>query len=1494
MSDQNERRDTDNAARKRIRQIFEYLRALHQHRSPPKLRLQDQLWFRWFSDLPTHPAVSLGRRGNDGENFLLRVQRPSLSAAPRPLRLLRDWVEDGWDDPRKPLRFRASLEELDEHGQRRLLQFEDDPRRVEACSEWVSRRDEWAREETPAREAMDVFDALFAVWGRIQRESEQVELVLGDGILRWSRSVGDVFHPILLQRVELEFDDKGPEFRVVDADFPTEFYDSAFSSGDDFDAHQLKRFKEELVDQSLHPLDGDDASVYLKSVAVRLSARGEFLESRPGAPTGADPIMGRDPALFLRSRSQGFTQVIEGILQALDDGHAIPSSLAQVVGLEPPPAAPPGNGGESSRTPAGTTDILFSKLSNPEQFRIAERLSLQNAVLVQGPPGTGKSHTIANLIGHLLAEGKSILVTSHTTKALKVLRDHVVLGLRPLCVSVLERDTDSRQQLEEAVGAIVARLSTSDEKTLLDEARALREERAKLQSELEGIRNKIRLAREAEYEPIAIGGETLQPAEAARWLALEEEECAWILGPVEPGAPLPLGEDELRTLYQSNGILSIEDERECADRLPSPETLISPSEMTEIVRKLEKLESGNLEVGNSLWDETNATTDDRVLEKLLDDLGNAIEPIGDGAKWRLTAIQDGSRSGGAQPWENLLRMIRNTQSAATQFTETDLRFAARLPRSVAVEDAKGVLGEIQEYVRQKGKLPWNFFMPSRWRTVVSESRVNGKPPSQLEHFRALSSLAELDRQRTTLRERWNRQIASLGGPSGVQLGPRPEEGAAQFVAQIQSALTWYRDTWSPLEQRLCEVGLKWQTLLNEQPPVLGEHGHLERLRKTVVGPLDEILRTRGTRLWRERAVRRLAEQRDNLGQYPSGSAARMKFALERKDVTSYESAYLRLKVLFDKLEVFERRSTLLKRLRAAATAWADAVAERREPHDSSEVPGDPKEAWKWRQVAQALDVRSQLDERALADRLARREQDLRHVTSELIDRLAWASQLNRTGSRERKALVGWLDTMRRIGKGTGKRAPRLRAEARKLLSEARPAVPVWIMPMSRAAESFDPLKTKFDVVIVDEASQSDVLGLTTLYLGEKVLVVGDHEQVSPSAVGQKLDIVESLITTHLDGIPLKHLYDGQYSIYDVARSSFGSAIRLVEHFRCVPEIIDFSNWLSYGGDIKPLRDPSTVDLRPSVVDVYVAGATVDSKVNEKEAELTAALLVAATEQPDYGDKTFGVISLVGVEQAQAIETLLERVLPITEYKRRAVLCGNAASFQGDERDVMFLSLVDAPVDGPLVMRDTTMFRQRFNVAASRAKDQMWLVHSLRPQVDLKPGDLRKRLIDYVRDPASRPRATEQAQRRAQSDFERKVIERLIAAGYRLRPQVSVGYYRIDIVVYGEDRRVAIECDGDRYHPVDKIPEDMARQAILERLGWRFIRIRGSRFYRDPDGSMTTVFEKLCELGIDPTGTGPAEKSGDETSTELKERVIRRAYELLRSWSEAEVARLRPA
>lgn len=82
-------------------------------------------------------------------------------------------------------------------------------------------------------------------------------------------------------------------------------------------------------------------------------------------------------------------------------------------------------------------------------------------------------------------------------------------------------------------------------------------------------------------------------------------------------------------------------------------------------------------------------------------------------------------------------------------------------------------------------------------------------------------------------------------------------------------------------------------------------------------------------------------------------------------------------------------------------------------------------------------------------------------------------------------MQGWRNTIKQIGKGTGKKAPMLKAKARELMPLCQTAIPVWIMPLNRVVESFNPSNNKFDVLIIDEASQANILALAALYLAKK-------------------------------------------------------------------------------------------------------------------------------------------------------------------------------------------------------------------------------------------------------------------------------------------------------------------------------------------------------------------------------------------------------------------------
>src|SRR6266576_3558313 len=245
-------------AREKLTRVFRYLEALNQHRNPAKRQIREQLWSFWLHDLPDHPAIKRGGtksasaknkpaefpNGDTGSGeFVLKVQRPALSSPPEPPSSVATWLEAGWDDPSKEPLVSASRNESDQGGETRMANFADVAGRLAALQSWKVAREEWARNEKPARAAMKIFETRYSLYGRIDREAER----------------------------------------------PVELYSALFQSMTDVDGRAIGRCREELEQEGFHPLVNGATSGFLKRLVVQLSPRGELLEDRAPAGEANDP-----------------------------------------------------------------------------------------------------------------------------------------------------------------------------------------------------------------------------------------------------------------------------------------------------------------------------------------------------------------------------------------------------------------------------------------------------------------------------------------------------------------------------------------------------------------------------------------------------------------------------------------------------------------------------------------------------------------------------------------------------------------------------------------------------------------------------------------------------------------------------------------------------------------------------------------------------------------------------------------------------------------------------------------------------------------------------------------------------------------------------------------------------------------------------------------------------------------------------------------------------
>ena len=1237
----------------------------------------------------------------------------------------------------------------------------------------------------------------------------------------------------------------------------------------------------------------------LKAWVHAVSSLGQFNEGlEPQTEVGPDPIIHLAPALILRRRTErSLLRVFQEIIKQLRDGYPLPMGVRRLVTIMDDDA---GFIDEDKRQRGSykeslpLREIYFPLPANQEQLEIVRKLSTRQGILVQGPPGTGKSHTIANLVCHLLAEGQRVLVTSHAARALKVLRDKFPKEILDLCVILLGDDLDAMQGLEDSVRSITEHYNKWDKnenrrrianfEKQLDEAR--RDEASTL--------TELRAIREAEtyrYPPRLGTYEGTAQAIANR-LREEASRYAWVSVRPEEEVDSPLSDTEALELLRLLREIISSREEELSKVVVDPDSLISPGEFVILIKKEVEARSRyqaaaahREHAGYPALVCANQEQRETLVARLSDlrttyeALIHHVHPWVKKAAIEILTDQD-------RVWGELLTITREhlqiIGNRARKASECQISGLADRNRSVVKAHAKALL----QHLETGGRLGFGPFRPKVVKDgiyLIKKVHVDGQLCNSLKPLRDLIECFEIADRLNALRTHWLRHT-------------RPRPGS--FIVQVAE----HQDFCGILEKAL-ELKTKVQTLKEIIATIPGlmepSWNDLEDLRALKEAaeavPLEEEFKGASSRFNDLENCLLIIAANPNV--HPV--VRQVLEAVRARNDQRYGATFQTLQNLQRSREELERHRTLLHRLKIAVPTLASQLMSSFADRGWDNRMAEFTAAWNWARASRWLvglnDPRAQ---EQLSNNLARHRSRICEIIQDLAAAKAWGHCLSRLLENQRQHLMAWKDAIRRGGKGTGRYAAMHRRAAREHMDQCRPAIPAWIMPIYRAAENIRAGMDTFDVVIIDEASQSGPEALFLLYLAKKIIVVGDDKQISPDFVGITREDVELLRQRHIIDIPHSDALGVDTSFFTQAEIRYGGRIRLREHFRCMPEIIQFSNNLCYRSEpLVPLRQYGTGRLTPVVTtrhvpDGYQKGHS-PSVTNPPEAETIADQIRECCGDPAYEGKTMGVISLLGDEQAKLVEKLLLEKISPEEMEKRQLICGDAYAFQGDERDIMFLSLVSAPTGGSRIgVLASARDERRFNVAASRAKDQVWLFHTATLN-DLNPNCLRHRLLQYYQNPkvetttvegrnvdSLRAEAKSVDRDRVKppppfgSWFEVDVFLKIAEREFWVIPQFEIAGYYIDLVIEGMQGRLAVECDGDTWHGADRYEQDTARQRMLERCGWTFWRVRGSSFYFDPDRAMEGLWEKLNELNIKPKADNarPYKKTPDsgKNSTEKPE------------------------
>jgi very-short-patch-repair endonuclease len=1432
----------DVTVRPRAVRLLEYLEAVRGLREQPVrdvAEYQDRRW--WAGDIPDHPSCVVTATGAEPWLTVSKAQIPPVPPVPEDVVA---HLRTGVTDPEREPGFPSDFDDW----------FADDPLEAARLREVLREYVEgpwriWASLARTALRARKLYEDLYDLRLRLQRESAVLELVWGHGILSWAVDGTRVVHPMVTTQVQLSFDpDTGaisiePETLVPHLEI--DLLQGLGLNGFDLLVDIRERFRADPIG----PFDERSRNLYDQLLAP-LGLDGQVADETRAAPATSAPTITMSWVLLVRRRSTLFRRFFANLRDALvAEQIEVAAPLAAVVADEPSRLDYGTGPSEDGSWQQAAERLLMPLPTNPEQEAVAQRLAQHRGVTVQGPPGTGKTHTIANLISHLVGHGKRVLVTSQKEQALSVLRDKIPESIRDLSVAVLGNSAASIAQLDQSVQAIYEHAVALDRAPARARIAALDSHLSELHREIGALRGRISASIARERDSYTLGTATHTPSTLGQWLAESAADWGYISDEINPSVSCPLSGAEVADLFQLAKVLDPADCAQAHLSLPSAEQLPSPSQLASATAELRET--------RDRLATTESVVDDRLalerlgpdgLTALIDGVERAARRLQQLEEPWLAAIRTELRTATfAATWRDQMKALREGIEELAAWRSRLLGHAIVLPdNGLPPKELVEQLGRLHDRLAA-GKGVSKTFQKDLHR-VRETCLADEEPPRTAEDVELCIIEARSRRRRYELIHRWNDAVTRIAGPLLDPAASHPEYVLDQYTNAIADAFAWEDGAWDALGNRLQAAGVR----VPEQAASASLTALAETLRTAALH-----LREKELTAWLDSVQKHLAD-----GTFQPQASGLWRTLLDAFAASAWDQwgrtvdEVRRIRALTADVT---RMDELTRRLAEAVPVWASRIVGSRGDEAVAGPAATALRAWEWRQADTWLSAITAADDPAVLQRqLEGKLHSAAMATAELASESAWLAVAERLTDAERRALTAWVQALRKVGKGTGKYAHHWRAIAQQAMEQAQTAVPVWIMPTYRVVESFDPATAMFDVVIVDESSQCDLFGLAALGIARKAVVVGDDKQISPQAVGTDESAVHELISQHIPDLPQAELLDIKTSLYDLSKMRFPGVIMLREHFRCLPEIIEFSNQLAYSGAILPLREQPADPAWQSVIDIQIPDGYREpgTDTNPPEANYIVARIAELCADPRYDGKTFGVISLLGDAQAQLIQEKLIDRLGEQEMERRRIRCGNAYHFQGDERHIMFLSLVVAAGEGRRIGALTKEAdRQRINVAASRAQDQMWCIRSISAD-ELHPDDVRGRLIRYCQNPARADDATSEAEDRFDSDFERDVYRHLIARGYRVKIQHRVGRFRIDLVVEGRRGRLAVELDGDAYHGPDRWEADRNRQAILERLGWTFHRIRGSAYYRHPDAALTSLWDRLETLGIRPNGDMP--------------------------------------
>ena len=1093
--------------------------------------------------------------------------------------------------------------------------------------------------------------------------------------------------------------------------------------------------------------------------------------------------------------------------------------------------------------------VFFPLPYNKEQKQIYDNYLKNRITVVTGPPGTGKSHTIVNILCSLLAQGKRVLVTAQTDKALESLLDKIPSTFDDLIFTKIQLEVDkTRFSLEKSINNIRSILIDDFHLNIENKITNLNT----LKGEYLQFKSEIHQVLEKEYNEVSLNDSFKDIRSYELWEKFKsknDENWNWI-------------KDVITTEI-------ITDFSQLKNVVNDYKNL---SDYDNIILKNVDIDIKSISTILEDFNFNEYLTSKRKIEKLKIHLD-----INDISKSKLLEIDINSVTELTEKYSNADIVINSFQQISQLKNKTKKKnenvqdFSSNLKYSEIVENTSKYLRDIESYLAQ---------IESEKEKIGFFAKLKGKY-KQVSYLESIVLNSKNCDNKTSLNQlkAYIKQIQVIS----TDLKIITKAGFTIEVNEDSDLSTKYQLLNSAIEQvernySLINILQKDKNIINFSKIFNIEISNVEKIYTTSISYKEDLEKLKGLELSVKKNLGRLKEISKTFLESKLSSNFRAFIPLENiTNEVIFKDFQTKLEETISQIEKENKFNKAKNYLSNVLPETLPLLLN---------VPENiiTKENLEFAHANNYFLTNEIIDLQKTKEKLSQINDKIYELKCEILFDLAKNNFKNNFEPDKIDRFINLLEDYKTNlyqGNRGIKDKVKFQLLARKNSAEISNKLSCWVMKFNDVLNSVGTDPEIFDCVIVDEASQLDFNSLILGYYAKNMIIVGDDKQTSPSALtGANDNDFQAIKNKHLEFLGDNRIQiRSDESLFSLSRKVAGSSnLSLKEHFRCVAEIIEFSKYNFYDNLLKPLKQINTENRLEPIKAVFVKNSFLEDRIVYTEIESIKKHLIEIIKNPVYQNKTIGVVSLglsKHTEKLKDIKEDLSELFGRDKLDEIKLIIEDSPKFQGDERDVMLVSLGVALDSEKLEKEGREKAKPRsivddgnikddfkkINVALSRAKEQMILFHSVKSE-NLRNNDFRLKILSFFYNETKALKPFELPDNENERNlynipnpfdswFEYDITSELINKGFQyIQPQYKVKEdetfynhhsqketyvnFKLDLVVSNNGKMIAIECDGDPFH---SLPEDVAydveRQEFLERVGWKVYRILYSAYKRNP-------------------------------------------------------------